>query len=166
MLTTENHKWFKVVSIKISFEDVDSWAKSLLFRTHHLWNATTELTLTYILKVGCYSDNFIVYTYRNNYWNLIKVNISYHIQNLNIWHSTFWQISNIFIVSPWLHSYRSWPPSNKNIEKVPRNQIFDMVVGIYFSYKAESNGWGSHIKNCDFLCTYWYQPSKLPYLRT
>ena len=45
MLTTENHKWFKVVSIKISFEDVDSWAKSLLFRTHHLWNATTELTL-------------------------------------------------------------------------------------------------------------------------
>ena len=45
MLTTENHKWFKLVDIKISFEHVDSWAKSLLFRTHHLWNSTTELTL-------------------------------------------------------------------------------------------------------------------------
>ena len=48
MLTTENHKWFKVVGIKISFEHVDSWAKSLLFRTHHLWNSTTELTLLYL----------------------------------------------------------------------------------------------------------------------
>ena len=47
MLTTENHKWFKVVGIKISFEHVDSWAKSLLFRTHDLWNATTELILLY-----------------------------------------------------------------------------------------------------------------------
>jgi hypothetical protein len=27
---------FKLVDIKISFEHVDSWAKSLLFRTHHL----------------------------------------------------------------------------------------------------------------------------------
>jgi hypothetical protein len=34
--TTEDHKWFKVVSIKISFEHVDFWAKTLLFRTHHL----------------------------------------------------------------------------------------------------------------------------------
>ena len=42
LLNTENHKWFKVVSIKISF---DSWAKSLLFRTHHLWNSTTKLIL-------------------------------------------------------------------------------------------------------------------------
>ena len=47
MLTTENRKWFKVVGIKISFEHVDSWAKSLLFRTHHLWNSTTELMLYY-----------------------------------------------------------------------------------------------------------------------
>ena len=30
----------------VSFEHVDSWAKSLLFRTHHLWNSTTELTLS------------------------------------------------------------------------------------------------------------------------
>ena len=43
--TTENHKCLKLVDIKISFEHVDSWAKSLLFRTHHLWNSTTELTL-------------------------------------------------------------------------------------------------------------------------
>ena len=28
--TTENHKWFKAVGIKISFEHVDSWAKLLL----------------------------------------------------------------------------------------------------------------------------------------
>ena len=39
MLTTENHKWFKVVGTKISFEHVNSWAKILLFRTHHLWNS-------------------------------------------------------------------------------------------------------------------------------
>ena len=45
MLSTENHKWFKVVGIKISFEHVDFCAKSLLFRTHHLWNSTTELIL-------------------------------------------------------------------------------------------------------------------------
>ena len=31
----------------ISFQHVDSWAKSLHFRTHHLQNSTTELTLTY-----------------------------------------------------------------------------------------------------------------------
>ena len=46
--TTENHKWFKAVGTKIFFEHVDSWAKSLLFRAHHLRNATTELILVYI----------------------------------------------------------------------------------------------------------------------
>ena len=30
---------------KRSFEYVDSWPKVLLFRTHHLWNSTTELIL-------------------------------------------------------------------------------------------------------------------------
>ena len=45
MLTTENHKWFKEVGIKISFEHVDSWSKSLPFRTHHLWNSKSDLTL-------------------------------------------------------------------------------------------------------------------------
>ena len=35
---------------KISFEHVDSWAKILLFRTHHLWNSTTELILRYIFN--------------------------------------------------------------------------------------------------------------------
>ena len=61
MLTTENHKWFKVVGIKISFEHDDSCAKSLLFRTHHLWNSTTELTLYYpatFSKTICFK-NFI-----------------------------------------------------------------------------------------------------------
>ena len=47
MQTTENHKWFKEVGIKISQEYVVSWAKSLLFRIHNLWNATTELILAY-----------------------------------------------------------------------------------------------------------------------
>ena len=32
----------------ISFEHVNSLAKILHFRTHHLWNSTTELILTYI----------------------------------------------------------------------------------------------------------------------
>ena len=45
MLTTENHKWFKVVGIKFSFDHVDFWAKTLLLRTHCLWNSTTELIL-------------------------------------------------------------------------------------------------------------------------
>ena len=36
LLTTKDHKWFKVVGIKISFEHVDFWAKTLLLRTHHL----------------------------------------------------------------------------------------------------------------------------------
>ena len=36
LLSTENHKWFKVVGVKISFEHVDSLAKSSFFRTHHL----------------------------------------------------------------------------------------------------------------------------------
>ena len=47
IFATENHKWFKVVGIKISFEHVDFWAKSLLFRTRHLWNSTTELILVH-----------------------------------------------------------------------------------------------------------------------
>ena len=50
MLTTENHKRFKVDGIKISFEHVDSWAKTLLFKTQHLWNSTTELILVFIYK--------------------------------------------------------------------------------------------------------------------
>ena len=49
--TTENHKWLKVVGIKFSFEHVDSWAKSLLFRTHHLWNSTTELIKPKIIRL-------------------------------------------------------------------------------------------------------------------
>jgi hypothetical protein len=36
LLTTEDHKWIKVVGIKISLEHVDFWAKILRFRTHHL----------------------------------------------------------------------------------------------------------------------------------
>ena len=45
MLSTENLKWFKVVGMKISFEHVDFWVKSLLFRTHHLRNSTSKLIL-------------------------------------------------------------------------------------------------------------------------
>ena len=32
----------------VSFKCIDFWPKILLFRTHHLWNSTTELILTYI----------------------------------------------------------------------------------------------------------------------
>ena len=32
--TTENHKWFKAVGIKLSFEHVDSWAKILKSPTY------------------------------------------------------------------------------------------------------------------------------------
>ena len=40
-------------SLKNSFEYVDSWPKLLLFRTHHLWNSTTELILMLILLWIC-----------------------------------------------------------------------------------------------------------------
>ena len=48
-----------------SFEYVDSWPKILLFRTHHLWNSTTELILIYsvtlwILK-DCVNGTFVIY---------------------------------------------------------------------------------------------------------
>ena len=33
---------------QISSEYVDSWPKTLLIRTHNLWNSTTELILMYI----------------------------------------------------------------------------------------------------------------------
>ena len=68
MLSTENHKWFKVVGIKISSEHVNFWAKSLLFRTHHLWNSTTDLILLYMSE-GCTrlcstSDVMLIAVYR------------------------------------------------------------------------------------------------------
>ena len=38
---------------KISFEYVDSWPKILLFRTHHLWNSTTEpITIWNTILIG------------------------------------------------------------------------------------------------------------------
>ena len=41
-----NKKKIKVALSRVkSFEHVDSWAKSLLLRTHYLWNSTTELIL-------------------------------------------------------------------------------------------------------------------------
>ena len=44
-LTNHNswHDCFKTISI----QQVDSWAEILDFRTHHLYNSTTELTLLY-----------------------------------------------------------------------------------------------------------------------
>ena len=36
-----------------SFELVDSWPKILLFRTHHLWNSTTELILMKSKETSC-----------------------------------------------------------------------------------------------------------------
>ena len=55
---TKNKKWnepdiyvklsFMDISLKkFHFEYVESWPKMLLFRTHHLWNSTTELILNY-----------------------------------------------------------------------------------------------------------------------
>ena len=82
MLTTENHKWFKVVGIKISFEHVDSWAKSLLFRTHHLWNSTTKLILDYSVYKQCkmftkISKNKTLWKYENSIL-LIMPNYTFH----------------------------------------------------------------------------------------
>ena len=43
-----NHNSLQDCLKTISVEHVDSWAKILRFRTHHLWNSTTELTLNYL----------------------------------------------------------------------------------------------------------------------
>ena len=44
-----NHNSLQDCFKKKSFELVDSWAKILHFRTHHIYNSTTELTLMYAL---------------------------------------------------------------------------------------------------------------------
>ena len=63
-----------LVDIKISLEHIDSWAKSLLFRTHHLWNSTTELISMFItgqtFKKACPPIQRTERLYRNsqNWW--------------------------------------------------------------------------------------------------
>ena len=47
------HFWWTVIHQWIEY--VDSWPKFLLFRTHHLYNSTTELTLISILRTSLYS---------------------------------------------------------------------------------------------------------------
>ena len=37
-------------TVVVSFECVEFWPKMLLFRTHHLWNSTTEMTLLHITR--------------------------------------------------------------------------------------------------------------------
>ena len=39
-------------------QNVDSWPKILLFRTHHRWNSTSELILTYIYILVDTSSSF------------------------------------------------------------------------------------------------------------
>ena len=51
-----------------SVEYVDSWPKSLLFRTHHLWNSTTELILTYICQGHWCSTG--IWTRSHNYLSI------------------------------------------------------------------------------------------------
>ena len=49
----------------IFFEYVDFWAKSLLFRTHHLWNSTTKLILLGISNFGYeMSFTYIFFIYK------------------------------------------------------------------------------------------------------
>ena len=43
----------KLLVIKISFEHFDFWIKITLFRTHNLWNSTTELTIMTVWIWGC-----------------------------------------------------------------------------------------------------------------
>ena len=89
MLSTENHKWFKVISIKISLQHVDFWAKSLLFRTHHLWNSRTELILQYSSQllniVKCFFFFLLqlssLESWSPNEWNDTQVSIDN--QNIN-----------------------------------------------------------------------------------
>ena len=57
---------------------VDSWPKNLLFRTHHLWNSTTELILLHIktiLKLCLlpYTDQKWILTFHICYQNILFV---------------------------------------------------------------------------------------------
>ena len=47
---------------KTFFEHVDSWAKILHFRTHHIYNSTTELTLNCSLSKSCQETLSRVFT--------------------------------------------------------------------------------------------------------
>ena len=49
---------------------VDSWPKSLLFRTHFLWNSTTELIL--LLNTKCEGKTLMVKPNKSSYWSILK----------------------------------------------------------------------------------------------
>ena len=64
---------------------LDSWPKILLFRTHHLWNSTTELMLIFIL-------NFLSNTH-NLKKNLPPEELYRHFQNPNVYcNSLFYKL--------------------------------------------------------------------------
>ena len=57
---------------------VDSWPKSLLFRTHHLWNSTTELILTVQLSLVFLHghSNYFIYNLTDKKIQKIETNLS------------------------------------------------------------------------------------------
>ena len=57
--------------------NVDSWAKILLFRTHHLWNSTTELIFTHIVS---YMPN----SYKKS-WTVSNADVVRHAFNSKDW---------------------------------------------------------------------------------
>ena len=50
--------------LKISLEYVDFWPKILFFRTHHLWNSSTELMYIFNSRTSVWSNEIYTCTYQ------------------------------------------------------------------------------------------------------
>ena len=65
-------------------EHVDSWPKILLFRTHHLWNSSTELMYIFISRTSVWSNEIYTCTYQNIICIVTKIIQDTWLQNVRI----------------------------------------------------------------------------------
>ena len=65
-------------------EYVDSWPKILLFRTHHLWNSSTELMYIFISRTSVWSNEIYTCTYQNIICIVTKIIQDTWLQNVRI----------------------------------------------------------------------------------
>ena len=65
-------------------EYVDSWPKILFFRTHHLWNSSTELMYIFISRTSVWSNEIYTCTYQNIICIVTKIIQDTWLQNVRI----------------------------------------------------------------------------------
>ena len=66
----------------VSFEYIDFWPKILLFRTHHLWNSTTELILSYIPRAIRHVNLLSRMSYLDTYILILRANKKQRMKNI------------------------------------------------------------------------------------